>query len=59
MQLSNKALESLRTTLQKSYGSDFDASLTDQEVNSIGVLLLTCLVESLKMEVTNPELFTK
>lgn len=59
MQLSNKALESLRTALQKSYGGDFDASLTDQEVNSIGVLLLTCLVESLKMEVTNPELFTK
>jgi hypothetical protein len=57
--LSNKAIVELRTALRKSYGADFDVSMTDEEVNHIGVFVMTGLVESLKMELVNPELFTK
>jgi hypothetical protein len=50
MQLSEKAISELRTSLRKSYGNDFDAELTDEQVNNIGVLALTCLKEGLKQE---------
>jgi hypothetical protein len=50
MLLSEKAISDLRISLRKSYGDDFDAELTDEEVNRIGVLALTCLKEGLKQE---------
>ncbi len=48
--LSSDAVNNLRITLRKSYGADFDVELTDEHINSIGVLILTSLVESLKLE---------
>ena len=57
--LSKKAISDLRIALQKSYGEVFERGLSDEEVQKIGVLLLTTLAESLKMEITNPELFTR
>lgn len=51
MELSEKALKDLRIALQKTYGEDFDASLSKEEVNQIGDLILTILAESLKMKV--------
>jgi len=59
MKLSDKAIKDLRTSLRKSYGSTFDFALSDEQVNNVGVLVLTGLVESLKMEIANPELFKK
>ena len=32
--------------------------MSDDEVNHIGIFVMTGLVESLKMEIVNPELFT-
>lgn len=58
MRLSDKALKDLRIALRKSYGDDFDLELSDEQINNLGVLALTGLVESLKMEIANPELFT-
>lgn len=57
--LSNTAIRELRNSLQKSYGADFSAVLTDEEINEIGVLLLNVLAESLKMKIVNPELSTQ
>ena len=51
--LSNKAIVELRTALRKSYGADFDVSVSDDEINNIGVLVLTGLVESLKLEMVS------
>ncbi len=56
MQISDKAIKDLRNELINKYGSDFN--LSDEELNEIGLFLLTCLAESLKLRVTNPELFT-
>ena len=58
--LSKKATEDLRIILSKSYGEDFGVSLSDEEVNEIGDLLINILAEGLKMRVniTNPELQT-
>lgn len=56
MRLSGKAIKDLRNELIKKYGSDFN--LSDQELDEIGTLLLACLVESLKLKITNPELVT-
>ena len=50
MRLSDKAIQDLRTTLKKSYGVNFYVELLDEEINHIGVFLLTGLVESLKLE---------
>lgn len=58
MKLSQQAIQDLRISLRKSYGDTFDSDLSDEQVNHIGVLALTGLVESLKMEIVNPELFT-
>ena len=56
LKLSNKAISDLRIVLQKSYGKKFEISLSDEEVNDIGYLLLTILAENLKIEIANPEL---
>ncbi|MDQ5901730.1 MAG: hypothetical protein QG583_10 [Patescibacteria group bacterium] len=53
MKLSVNAIKDLRISLQKSYGPDFDADFTDEEINKIGLLLLVSLVEVLKKEVVN------
>lgn len=46
MKLSETAIKDLRIELQKAYGSDF--SLNDEELNEIGLFLLTSLAEALK-----------
>ncbi len=58
MQLSTQAIKDLRKALQKTYGVDFEVSLSDEEVNRLGDLLLNILAESLKMKVANSELPT-
>lgn len=50
MSLSDDAIQDLRLALRNSYGKDFDTELSDEEINNIGVLVLTGLVESLKLE---------
>ena len=52
MTLSSNAIQDLRLALRKSYGEDFDIELSDEQVNNIGLLVLTGLVESLKAEMT-------
>jgi hypothetical protein len=46
MKLSVEAIKDLRVELQKAYGSDF--SLSNEELNEIGLFLLTSLAEGLK-----------
>ena len=46
MKLSEIAIQELRMSLQKAYGSDF--SLSNEELNEIGLFLLTSLAEGLK-----------
>lgn len=58
MKLSTNAVKDLRTALRKSYGEDFDIELSDEQVNHIGVIILTGLVEALRMEIVNPVLPT-
>ncbi len=58
MQLSDKAIKDLRIALQKTYGVAFEVSLSDEEVNRLGDLILNVLAESLKMKVMGPELST-
>lgn len=48
MKLSDKAIQELRITLQNKYNSDFN--LTDEELNEIGLFLLTALAEGLKLK---------
>lgn len=48
IELSKKALSEFRLILQKKYNSDFD--LKDEELNRIGLFLLTVLKERLKLE---------
>lgn len=48
--LNNTAKLELRYNLQKIYGADFEASLSDEEVNEIGDLLLNILAETLKIK---------
>jgi hypothetical protein len=48
MELSSKAIEDLRLALQQKYNSDF--SLSNEELNEIGLFLLTSLVEKLKLK---------
>ncbi len=53
MELSEKAIKDLRLALQKTYSVDFEASLSNKEVNTMGDLILTIHAESLKMKVHN------
>ena len=48
MQLSKTAIQDLKKSLVEKYGSSF--GLTDEELNTIGVLLITQLAETLKMK---------
>jgi len=58
MELSSNAIKDLRKAISKSYGSDFEVSLSDEEVNEIGDLLLNILAGSLKrrIRIAVPEL---
>ena len=53
LKLSNNAIQDLRSKLQLQFGEAIESSLSDQEVNDIGSLLLNILAESLKLESTN------
>jgi len=48
MQLSEKAIKELKLHIQKTYGTDFE--LTSEELNEIGLFLLTSLAEGLKLK---------
>ncbi len=56
MKLSGNAIEDLKKCLTKNYGGVLVSSLSPEELNRIGVLVLTGLVESLKLEIAYPEL---
>jgi len=53
IELSKKAKEELKDILIKDVGLEVANSFTDEELNRFGVLCLTILRESLKMEVEN------
>lgn len=55
--LSNEAKADLKKILAKEIGIEITNGLSDEELNTIGVLLLTILAEGLKMKVASPELF--
>lgn len=48
MNLSDKAIQDLRIELRKIYGTDFE--LENEELNEIGLFLLTSLAEGLKLK---------
>lgn len=48
MNLSDKAIQDLRIELKKIYGTDFE--LENEELNEIGLFLLTSLAEGLKLK---------
>lgn len=50
MNLTTQAIKDLRIAFQNTYGLDFKNSLSDEEVNEIGDLLLNILSESLKIK---------
>lgn len=50
MNLTTQAIKDLRNAIQKTYGLDFEKSLTNEEVNEIGDLLLNILAGSLKIK---------
>ena len=50
MNLTTQAIKDLRNAIRKIYGLDFEMSLSDEEVNEIGDLLLNILAESLKIK---------
>lgn len=58
LKLSNKAIEDLRTALKQSYGENFDAELTDEDIHQIGELFLVGVAAYLKKRVSTPELIT-
>lgn len=47
MELSDKAIQDLRMELKRLYGTDFE--LGNEELNEIGLFLLTSLAEGLKL----------
>lgn len=53
MTLSLKAIRDLRIALRKSYGESFDLLLSDEQIDNIGLLLLTGLVEGLKLKINS------
>lgn len=48
MELSDKAIQDLREELKGLYGTDFE--LENEELNEIGLFLLTSLAEGLKLK---------
>jgi len=54
--LSEKAKVELREVLVKEIGTEKANDFSDEELNKLGLLLLTILSENLKMKVASPEL---
>lgn len=50
-QLSKKAIHDLRVSLCKKYGESFILPMSDEELNQIGILILTSVSESLKLRI--------
>lgn len=50
MNLSTKAIQNLRVALRTSYGSDFELSLSDEDLQEIGKALLVITAEHLKIK---------
>ena len=48
MELSSKAIQDLRMELKRIYGTDFE--LSNDDLNEIGLFLLTSLAEGLKLK---------
>lgn len=48
MELSDKAIQDLKTEIQKKYGTNFD--LDNKDLNEIGLFLLIALMEGLKLK---------
>jgi hypothetical protein len=48
--LSNQAIKDLRVALRASYGNDFDATFSDEEISEIGEVFLAMLAGSLKIK---------
>ena len=49
MSLSKNAIQDLRITLRKSFGEEFDSAFTDEQIERIGLLMMTSILESLKI----------
>ena len=52
MELSKKALEDLRISIVKEVGLRDTSQFSDEDLNEIGMFLLTILAESLKMKMS-------
>lgn len=50
--LSEKVIKDLRIELESLYGADLQKSLSDEDLNEIGIFLLTALAEGLKMKMS-------
>lgn len=48
MQLSDNAIQDLRKTLDQTFETGFSLSLSDEEVNKLGLLLLKITAEGIK-----------
>lgn len=59
MILSVHAKNDLREALQKQIGLDGARDFSDEDLNEIGLFLLSTLAENLKMKVANPNLVLK
>ncbi|NCS99338.1 hypothetical protein GW764_04090 [Candidatus Parcubacteria bacterium] len=55
--LPKRAIDELREALSKMHGKEYVMSFSDEEINIIGIVILTGVTESLKSEITSPELF--
>lgn len=56
MNLTNQAKKDLLHILKKEVGLDAAKNFTDEDLNKIGLLLLTILAESLKMKQLNSQI---
>lgn len=50
MKLSNKAIHDLRCVLGVKYGVDFVNLMSDEQINNIGLIVLTAVVEKIKLK---------
>lgn len=50
VQLSDKAIKDLRQAIREAYGADFEATLSDQQLQEIGSALLVVTAEHLKIK---------
>lgn len=50
VQLSDKSIKCLRSLLRKSYGADFEVTLSDEDLQEIGNAMLIVTAEHLKVK---------